>query len=99
MLDHNYHNFIGVLYNGNMVYQYIGNNEQHVYENIVNGDNVRIESATLEFGDIASIKINDTEYAMNGRGINIVIVENNIHKVVDSVSFDTHLDEIPCNRR
>lgn len=99
LLDHNYHNFIGVLYNGNMVYQYIGNNEQHVYENIVNGDNVRIESATLEFGDIASIKINDTEYAMNGRGINIVIVENNIHKVVDSVSFDTHLDEIPCNRR
>lgn len=38
----------------------------------------------------ASIKIDDVEYAMNRRGMNIVVYDNASGAVVDSVAFDTN---------
>lgn len=55
-----------------------------------------ITSAGFETGNISSIKINGTEYSKNGRGMNIVVVENG--SVVDSVAFDTYARDMKMTR-
>lgn len=76
-------------------------NEKIIYENIAdtNALNVRIEfldniieleSASFFQGNNCSIKINNTEYAVNRRGLNFVIWDLETHQLVDSVAFDTY---------
>lgn len=48
-----------------------------------------IESRGYEVGNKCSIKINGREYALDGRGLNIVVF-NHENKKMDSVCFDTH---------
>ncbi len=98
LLEHAYHNFIGVIHNGNVIYEYVGDDELSEYEDMIEAFNIKVQSGTLESGDIASIMLNGTEYAVNGRGINIVIFDNDRQRVLDSVAFDTHISEIPCSR-
>lgn len=40
-------------------------------------------------GDLATITIDGIEYSKNGRGFNIVVYDNTIMDVIDSVRFDT----------
>lgn len=55
-------------------------------------DNItyKLESAGYYAGNTCSALINGQEYAMRERGLNIVVYDNEINEVVDSVSFDTH---------
>lgn len=99
LLEHDYHNFVGVLYNGNLIHQYIGGDEQYEYTNTLENNYIMLKSGTLNFGNIASININGKEYAINSRGINIVVMNNKSQKIVDSVVFDTHSIGIPCIRK
>lgn len=49
-----------------------------------------LHSRGYNVGDgVASITIDGTEYAMNRRGMNIVVYDNEAGEVVDSVAFDT----------
>lgn len=57
-----------------------------------------IKSAGFECGNTCSIIINDTEYAKNLRGLNIVVYDNVYNKVVDSVRFDIWEEGIPASR-
>lgn len=56
----------------------------------------KIESAGFEAGllqgdgPVASIKLNNHEYAINGRGLNFVIYDMVTGKVIDSICFDTY---------
>lgn len=43
-------------------------------------------------GNYSSIIINDKEYSMNMRGLNIVLYDNDAKRVVKSVNYDTYLD-------
>lgn len=49
-----------------------------------------ITSAGFMAGSGCSIKISGVEYAKNERGFNIVVYDNELKKVVDSVAFDTY---------
>ena len=53
-----------------------------------------IKSAGFEDkgGAVSSIMINGVEYSMNSRGLNIVVYDKLLEKVIDSVSFDTNTD-------
>lgn len=53
---------------------------------------VNVISAGMTSGNISSIKLNGKEYSLNLRGLNIVVYDKRIGKVVDIVSFDTHED-------
>ena len=74
--------------------------EQIVYETLSNASvkesleiddmSIRAISSGFEVGNTASIIINDIEYAVNSRGLNIVVYDKNAKKVIDSVCFDTH---------
>ena len=56
-----------------------------------------ISSAGMEVGNSCSIKINDKEYAINNRGLNIVVYDIIYHFVIDSVCFDTY-EGLVCSR-
>ncbi|MCD7729753.1 MAG: hypothetical protein LUI60_07590 [Clostridia bacterium] len=60
---------------------------------------IELQSKTYAKGNLASIQINGKEYAVNGRGINIVVYDNELCQVADSVCFDTFLPEIKCIRK
>ena len=98
LLEHSYHNFIGIYNNGSVVYQYIGGDEKSNYAGTINNHVVSIESSTLHYGNSSNIIIDGIDYAVKYRGINIVVVDNLTGKIIDSVAFDTHLKEIPCIR-
>ena len=49
-------------------------------------------------GNTASIKISGAEHSRNSRGINIVVYDNYLWKVIDSVTFDTHDAELEAMR-
>lgn len=57
-----------------------------------------IQSAGLAAGNYASIIVNGTEYAVNARGINIVVYDNLAKEVIDSVAFDTCVPELTAVR-
>lgn len=40
-------------------------------------------------GSYASIVVNDVEYAMNQRGMNLVVYDNRTGEIIDNVTFDT----------
>lgn len=53
------------------------------------GTQYALTSGGAEFGDTASIIINDEEYAPNERGINVVVYDNKTGEVKCSAVFDT----------
>lgn len=54
--------------------------------------NVRSGGSLL--GNIASVKLDGTEYAINSRGINIVVYDKERQEVVDSALFDTYASDV-----
>lgn len=50
---------------------------------------VELQSSGWYAGNRASAVIGGREYALNGRGLNIIVYDNVMQQVVDSVSFDT----------
>lgn len=95
--EHEYHSFIGIVSDGKAVYQQIGGDEHITYKTTMNGIKADIESATLNSGNVSLISVNDVNYSVNYRGINIVVVDEE-GKLVDSVAFDTHVQEFTCIR-
>ena len=60
---------------------------------LADGTTFEINSRGFNTGDpVASIKLNDQEWSMNRRGMNFVVYDNTLHKVVDTVCFDTCSD-------
>jgi len=67
-------------------------------EGTVGGAAYAIESAGYQVGNYCSIRIDGVEYAKNRRGLNIVVYDNRAGEVVDSVAFDTHVQEMTVRR-
>lgn len=95
------HSFIGVIQNGKFIYQNIGNEDQVLhYECDVQkcSFHMEMESKTFLYGNQASIKIDDVEYAVNNRGWNMVVYNNKTREIMDSVAFDTYDEQCRCYR-
>lgn len=60
------------------------------YQTIIDGKNAFISSKGNLVGDESSIIIDNVEYSVNSRGMNIVVYDNDLGRVIDSVCFDTH---------
>lgn len=56
---------------------------------------VYLKSQPYKSGNSASIQINESEYAVNIRGINIVVYDLKNDRLVDSVAFDMHHRDMP----
>jgi nitrogen fixation-related uncharacterized protein len=96
--EQQYHSFIGVIEDGRMSYEQLGVDEKLTYSTKVGELQVKIESATLNAGNVATIEVDETDRSVNERGYNIVVIENATGRIVDTVAFDTFVEEKTCRR-
>lgn len=78
-----------VVSDGKVLYEKLSK-EELGFQTEENNVSISLVSAGYENGNRASIKIDDKEYAINSRGINVVIYDLEKHVVVDSLCIDTY---------
>lgn len=90
-IAHSGETYLGVIKNGQCIVSEIkeGTNEYYSSEN-----RTVLQGQSYEAGDCASIKIDGKEYAKNYGGYNIVIYDNQLSKVVDSIFFNDGMETI-----
>ena len=76
----------------------IGSQTVLTFEGIVGEKTYKITSAGYQVGNTSSIMIDGIEYSKNRRGLNIVVYDNALKQVTDSVSFDTYVQEMTVTR-
>ncbi len=77
----------------------MGEPDQSVaYSGKIDGHAIQIKSAPWNDGNAAEIIIDGKDYAVNQRGINIVIYDKKYHAIADAVCFDTHRKDFVCTR-
>ena len=99
LMQSEYHSFIGIVDNGEIITKQIGGDEYICYQGEIDGYPAKIESATLNSGNFSVINIKGRDYSLKGRGLNIVVRDNQTGCVIDYVAFDTHVDEMTCVRQ
>lgn len=62
--------------------------------NNTNSVSLSVSSAGLMCGNISSIMVNNTEYSLNNRGLNIVVIDKLTCNVISSVSIDSHSGDL-----
>ena len=91
--------YIAVLKDGIVIHEKLNKTDGYDYFiDTIDYINLFIVSKAYKYGNLASICINGEEYAVNKRGVNIVVFDMNRQKVVDSVAFDTHVPKLTCTR-
>lgn len=55
---------------------------------------IQVESGGFTFGNISSVSVDDQEYSLNLRGLNIVVLSKKNGNVVSSMSIDTHISPL-----
>ena len=68
------------------------------YKDDIDYYTLSIKSQPYKKGNNATIQIDGVDYAINKRGFNIVLLDLNRGKVIDSLSFDTHVPHFDCTR-
>lgn len=82
--------YYAVLNPGNDAVEEISDQALAYSGTLADGTTFEINSRGYVTGEpVASIKLNDKEWSMNRRGMNFVVYDNMLHKVVDTVCFDT----------
>lgn len=86
-LETKYYSYLAVIEDGELKYEKIGDEE---LKYSFSYDNYTFELISCGFyaGNASSIKLNDIEYAVNGRGINICIFDKREGKMISSFSID-----------
>ena len=85
------HSYIAVLDSGKVVYEKI-DNQRLEYAVELDGMSIEVMSAGGDVGSYANIFINGIDYSQNKRGLNIVVYDKFMKKVLDSVCFDLYAD-------
>ena len=89
--------YVAVIDKGELLYEAVSNREiEHDMQ--INDLNVNLASSGWLAKPNSSVKINGKEYAQCGRGLNIVVYDNESGLVIDSVSFDTYQAAKPASR-
>lgn len=83
--------YLAIIDAGNVLYENMSDSKLD-YQTEIAENVIEMQSAGYEKGNLASIKINDVEYALNKRGLNIVVYNKRDNTVIDSVCIDTYND-------
>lgn len=84
--------YICIIEGGKCLYSAASLTEILNYSGILtNGKSIKVISGGYDAGNLSSIKINDIEYSINKRGLNIVLYDLISEEVVDSVCIDTYV--------
>ncbi len=89
--------YMAFINRGNVEYEAVsGRRIDHVAE--VNGVPVSMSSAGWNVSSYCAITLNGKNYALGGRGLSIVVYDNENGLVIDSVCFDTSLTSNSASR-
>ena len=93
------HSYLAVINGGKVIFERLGTDETPiVYDAKVGKNTIHAESRVYHNGNLAVININGKDYAINSRGLNIVLFDKANQEVLDSVCFDTHISDFTCTR-
>lgn len=93
------HAYLAVINGGNVIFEQLrADDSPIVYDAAFGKHTIHAESRVYHNGNLAVININNKDYAVNSRGLNIVIYDKKQRKLIDSVCFDTHLSDFTCSR-
>lgn len=81
--------YLAILDGGTVVYESLGN-ELIQHSGTIEDVQFYVESSGANTGNTASIQVEGNEYALNQRGMNIVVYDKTTQTVVDSVCFDLY---------
>lgn len=98
LLDEEYHSFIGIWANGKALYQAVGGDESISYGRYIGDHYLYVRSATYSAGNTGDIYIDNVQYSVNNRGINVVTIDNSDFSIIDSASFDVYVEDVPVYR-
>ncbi|MCD7865504.1 MAG: polysaccharide pyruvyl transferase family protein [Clostridiales bacterium] len=91
--------YIALIKNSDVIYERLSKRDgTEEYADVIGNHDIHVISQPFLSGNLASVSIDQTEYAVNERGLNFVIFDLNRNEVIDSVSFDTHVEEYTCKR-
>lgn len=85
--------YIAVIDGGELLTEKCGQ-EYLNWQSIVGDIKVNVESAGSEYGNLATISIDEEQYATKKAGLNIVVYDKDLQRVVDSVSFNIARNKI-----
>jgi hypothetical protein len=93
--------FVAVIDEGWNIYEKIGATKtaKDIFLAEIRGVKIDVKSAPFGGGNFAKIIIDGIDFAMNLRGINLVIYDKYSGTVVDSVAFDTFRKNVPLSRQ
>lgn len=89
--------YVAVISGGKVEYEACSNRRID-YTDVYDGKEINISSSGWLSGAEASILIDGISYALNGGGMNIVVIDNETGIVIDTVCFDTFQSTKPCYR-
>jgi hypothetical protein len=85
--------YLAVVDAGNLTYEQITESQSpqalQTQGQFADGTAYIAQSGGLAATDNATLIVNGVNYAVNSRGMNFVVYDNQTHKVIDSVAFDT----------
>ncbi|MBR4696468.1 MAG: hypothetical protein IKO94_10350, partial [Selenomonadaceae bacterium] len=70
-----------------------GERSDYSYESLYGSFRLEATSQAYQHGNCGDILINGENYAVNLRGVNIVIYDGSRKRVIDSIGFDSHDDD------
>jgi len=83
--------FLALIDGGRVLYESVCNRTQTYAATLFDGTALEMVSAGWYSENRASIQIDESEYAINNRGLNFVVYDKETHMVVDSSVFDTYI--------
>lgn len=98
IMDKHWRSFVGVIDEGNVVYEKLSPDEI-VYRTTIDGFKIAAVSRNLNVGNVSKNIVDGVEHSVNRRGLNITVISKTDRKVKDSVNIDMHLEEYTFIRK
>lgn len=91
------HSYIGIISGGEVVFEELAKDTKTALKHEFttrDGTKLTIESAGMDCGNKSVVlDASGTNRSKNARGLNVVVYDNLLHSIVDSISWDTHVAE------
>jgi len=98
------HAYAAIISGGQVVFEQLGSDITDIVTYNTTIDSVQISVQSVGSYNLtddlinSQIIINNVDYALSNRGLNIVVFDTNLGEVVDSVSFNTHSSNLSFRR-
>lgn len=100
ILSKHWHSYAAIIDGGNVLQEVISdktNEPVKLRENV--GDvKIILVSKSYNIGNVSKNIVNDINYSVNKRGLNFTVLHKATMQVIDTVSFDTHVEGFKCSR-